>query len=320
MTRRRRHVLIVGPSSVLGNWQRELQTWGAFRVAVYHGANRKLALDGVLQGRTEVLITSYATYRWEPLCCPSTARTGADLAQGSSAGQDAVWGGCQCALAVHAMQLQQAEIVCFKPHAKPVVRRLHMKDLSQVSWHVAIFDEAHELKEGTKKWEAALSLNTKRRYGLTGTAMQVCHSWPQSPCVATGRLSVCPRLAQQARGELFRQHMQQGRHCAGFVVRSDSFKQLRVRSAGLSQNEHKELWALLHWANPELIKDWPGFNSHYVKALKMGQKQDATAEQLRKVLCGSHHGSVPQCMQNTAHHTFVQVERVVRSPNQHRIE
>ena len=62
--RRRRHILIVGPSSVLGNWQRELGTWGAFRVAIYHGGKRDLALQGVLQGRTEVLITSYATYRW----------------------------------------------------------------------------------------------------------------------------------------------------------------------------------------------------------------------------------------------------------------
>ena len=58
----------MGPSSVLGNWRSELQTWGAFRVAVYHGPKRDLALDGVLQGRTEVLITSYGTYRWGPLC------------------------------------------------------------------------------------------------------------------------------------------------------------------------------------------------------------------------------------------------------------
>lgn len=63
---RRRQILIVGPSSVLGNWQRELQTWGAFRVSVYHGDGRELALQGVLQGRTEVLITSTNTYRWGP--------------------------------------------------------------------------------------------------------------------------------------------------------------------------------------------------------------------------------------------------------------
>ncbi len=65
------------------------------------------------------------------------------------------------------------------------------------------------------------------------------------------------------------------------------------------QNQHKELWSLLHWANPERIKDWPGFNRHYVKALKMGQKEDATAEQLRKVLCGVHHGVVLQCVHST---------------------
>jgi SNF2 family DNA or RNA helicase len=63
--RRRRPILVIGPASVLANWQRELSTWGAFRTGVYHGGAdaRGAALAGVLQGRTEVLITSSTTYR-----------------------------------------------------------------------------------------------------------------------------------------------------------------------------------------------------------------------------------------------------------------
>ena len=62
---RRRPILVIGPASVLANWQREFATWGAFRTAVYHGGSdaRAAALQGILQGRTEVLITSSATYR-----------------------------------------------------------------------------------------------------------------------------------------------------------------------------------------------------------------------------------------------------------------
>ena len=44
----------------------------------------------------------------------------------------------------------------------------------KISWHVAIFDEAHKLKNrNSKTYEACCRLPTKLRYGLTGTAMQV---------------------------------------------------------------------------------------------------------------------------------------------------
>lgn len=44
----------------------------------------------------------------------------------------------------------------------------------QIDWHVAIFDEAHKLKnQKTQIYEACCALKTKLRYGLTGTAMQV---------------------------------------------------------------------------------------------------------------------------------------------------
>ena len=74
------------------------------------------------------------------------------------------------------------------PNTKPVVRRSKEDALSKVSWHVAIFDEAHVLKEGTQKFNAAMRLNTMRRYGLTGTAMQVGHSPPTAPYET---LSIC---------------------------------------------------------------------------------------------------------------------------------
>ncbi len=57
--------------------------------------------------------------------------------------------------------------------------------LREIDWHVAIFDECHKLKnkriitksDNISTYGAANSLGTKRRYGLTGTAMQVCRSF-----------------------------------------------------------------------------------------------------------------------------------------------
>lgn len=49
-----------------------------------------------------------------------------------------------------------------------------MEDMLKIAWHVAIFDEAHKLKNrSSKTYEASCQLSTKLRYGLTGTAMQV---------------------------------------------------------------------------------------------------------------------------------------------------
>ena len=53
------------PTSVITNWQREFSTWGAFRVAEYHGPSEKrsAALQSILNGHAEILITSYDTCR-----------------------------------------------------------------------------------------------------------------------------------------------------------------------------------------------------------------------------------------------------------------
>ena len=43
-----------------------------------------------------------------------------------------------------------------------------------MSWHAAIVDEAHKLKnDASKTYQACSSIPTKLRYGLTGTVMQV---------------------------------------------------------------------------------------------------------------------------------------------------
>lgn len=52
----------------------------------------------------------------------------------------------------------------------------------KIRWHVAIFDEAHKLKNRASQiYAASCGLDTKLRYGLTGTAMQV-ELLPQLPC------------------------------------------------------------------------------------------------------------------------------------------
>lgn len=57
-------------------------------------------------------------------------------------------------------------------------------------------------------------------------------------------------------------------------------------SVAVMQNSHKELWALLNWANPGSLGDWTSFERHYVEPLKLGQKKDCTDIQLAKVLTG----------------------------------
>ncbi len=67
---RNKQILLVVPTSVITNWQREFSTWGAFRVAGYHGPpeKRSAALQSILNGHAEILITSYDTYRYIYAC------------------------------------------------------------------------------------------------------------------------------------------------------------------------------------------------------------------------------------------------------------
>lgn len=53
-------ILIVCPNTVMSNWVNEFNTWAHFTVAVYHGAGREDALQGVGDGVTEVLVCPHS--------------------------------------------------------------------------------------------------------------------------------------------------------------------------------------------------------------------------------------------------------------------
>jgi SNF2 family DNA or RNA helicase len=58
-----RQALVVVPSVTLANWQRELATWGFFRVKKAHGSDKADALRAVLARECEVVLTTYDTLR-----------------------------------------------------------------------------------------------------------------------------------------------------------------------------------------------------------------------------------------------------------------
>ncbi|KIK23702.1 hypothetical protein PISMIDRAFT_100044 [Pisolithus microcarpus 441] len=51
--------LIIAPSSVVPNWEREFQTWGYFEVGIYTGSQREDVLTDFKMGRLDVVITSF---------------------------------------------------------------------------------------------------------------------------------------------------------------------------------------------------------------------------------------------------------------------
>ncbi|KAI6118485.1 P-loop containing nucleoside triphosphate hydrolase protein [Pisolithus croceorrhizus] len=51
--------LIIAPSSVVPNWEREFQTWGYFEVGVYTGSQREDVLTDFRMGRLDIVITSF---------------------------------------------------------------------------------------------------------------------------------------------------------------------------------------------------------------------------------------------------------------------
>ncbi|EPQ55744.1 hypothetical protein GLOTRDRAFT_115984 [Gloeophyllum trabeum ATCC 11539] len=53
--------LVIAPSSVVGNWEREFETWGYFEVGLYIGPQRKRVLNDFKMGRLDVVITSRTT-------------------------------------------------------------------------------------------------------------------------------------------------------------------------------------------------------------------------------------------------------------------
>ncbi|KAG8882394.1 hypothetical protein FRB97_008298 [Tulasnella sp. 331] len=57
--------LIIGPKTVVGNWERELETWGYFEVGLLAGtrAQRADVISNFKMGRIDVLLTSHETAR-----------------------------------------------------------------------------------------------------------------------------------------------------------------------------------------------------------------------------------------------------------------
>ncbi|XP_063043760.1 DNA excision repair protein ERCC-6-like 2 [Engraulis encrasicolus] len=55
--------LIIAPLSLLYNWKDELDTWGYFKVAILHGAEKRDELARVKKGRVEIALTTYETFR-----------------------------------------------------------------------------------------------------------------------------------------------------------------------------------------------------------------------------------------------------------------
>ncbi|KAK4788486.1 hypothetical protein SAY86_019805 [Trapa natans] len=62
-SRKKGPVLIICPTSVIHNWESEFSQWSSFKVSIFHGANRELILKKLGAQGTEVLITSFDTYR-----------------------------------------------------------------------------------------------------------------------------------------------------------------------------------------------------------------------------------------------------------------
>ncbi|KAK5654883.1 hypothetical protein OQA88_6921 [Cercophora sp. LCS_1] len=56
-------VLIICPGSLLQNWKNELERWGWWHVEIFHGAGREDVLRAAKAGRTEIMITTYVTYK-----------------------------------------------------------------------------------------------------------------------------------------------------------------------------------------------------------------------------------------------------------------
>lgn len=55
-------VLIVCPSTLMANWEGELNRWGWWKVEIYHGAGKDDTLKAARNGAIEIMLTTYTTY------------------------------------------------------------------------------------------------------------------------------------------------------------------------------------------------------------------------------------------------------------------
>lgn len=56
-------VLIVCPGTLIENWRSEFERWGWWHVDSFHGTHKTEALETAASGNSEILITTYTTYR-----------------------------------------------------------------------------------------------------------------------------------------------------------------------------------------------------------------------------------------------------------------
>lgn len=57
-------ILIICPTSLLDNWERELSMWGTFRVVRLHDSTKDIALMKIMGGQAEVALVTYSTMRY----------------------------------------------------------------------------------------------------------------------------------------------------------------------------------------------------------------------------------------------------------------
>ena len=55
--------LVVCPGTLIENWKNEFNRWGWWHVDTYHGNAKDAALEAAANGRLEIMITTYTTYR-----------------------------------------------------------------------------------------------------------------------------------------------------------------------------------------------------------------------------------------------------------------
>ncbi|XP_066929010.1 DNA excision repair protein ERCC-6-like 2 [Clytia hemisphaerica] len=150
--------LVVAPTSVLYNWQDEMDVWLNIRVGMFHRKNKQEIIDQAKNKEFDVILTTHETMR------------------------------------------------------------IYFDMVSQILWSAVIFDEVHRIKEETSQLtQTSKELPSLCRIGLTGTPLQ---------------------------------------------------------------NNLKELWCLLDWANPGCLGSSKAFEERFERPIMFGQRLDATKREL----------------------------------------